>query len=110
MRAALLSLAAAASLLAAAPAIAAPPPVTVAIANFTFEPATLTVPAGTTVTWVNRDDIPHLVDAGDGSFTSPPLDTDDSFSVTLTAPGDVAYFCGLHPHMTGTITVLAGSG
>ncbi|MFO1047579.1 MAG: cupredoxin family copper-binding protein [Geminicoccaceae bacterium] len=108
MKAALLALAA--TVLAMAPAMATPPPVTVAIANFTFEPATLTVPAGTTVTWVNRDDIPHLVDAGDGSFASPPLDTDDSFSFTLTAPGDVAYFCGLHPHMTGTIRVVAGSG
>jgi plastocyanin len=59
---------------------------------------------------VNRDDIPHLVDAGDGSFASPALDTGDSFSLTLTEPGKVGYFCGLHPHMTGTITVLAAPG
>lgn len=110
MRRALLPLVAvAAGLLTASPTLAAAP-VTVAIANFTFAPASLTVPAGTTVTWVNRDDIPHLVDAGDGSFTSPPLDTDDSFSLTLTTPGEVAYFCGLHPHMTGTIKVVAASG
>lgn len=109
MRHLLLPLATTACLLTAGPGMAATP-VTVAIGNFTFAPAALTVPVGTRVTWVNRDDIPHLVDAGDGSFTSPPLDTDDSFSLTLTTPGEVAYFCGLHPHMTGTITVLPAPG
>ena len=62
-------------------------PVTIAIANFTFEPPALTVPAGTEVTWVNQDDIPHLVDAADGAFRSPPLDTDDRFTLRLDRAG-----------------------
>ena len=76
----------------------------VTIDNFTFEPAQLTVKIGTTVTWKNRDDIPHLVVSA-GKFRSKTLDTDDSFSFTFTAPGDYSYFCSLHPHMTGTIKV-----
>ena len=68
-------------------ASAAAPPVTIAIANFTFDPPALTVPAGTEVTWVNQDDIPHLVDAADGAFRSPPLDTDDRFTLRLDRAG-----------------------
>ena len=78
---------------------------TVRIANFTFEPETLTVPAGTTVTWVNDDDIPHLVIEKEGRFRSSALDTNDSYSQTMSAPGTVEYFCALHPHMTGKIVV-----
>ena len=77
---------------------------TVNIDNFTFEPKALTVKIGTTVTWKNRDDIPHLVVSA-GKFRSKTLDTDDSFSFTFTATGDYTYFCSLHPHMTGTIKV-----
>ena len=76
----------------------------VMIDNFTFEPAQLTVKAGTTVTWKNRDDIPHTVVAG-GKFRSKALDTDDSYSFTFTTAGDYKYFCSLHPHMTGSIRV-----
>ncbi len=76
----------------------------VMIDNFTFEPARLTVKVGTTVTWKNRDDIPHTVVAA-GKFRSKTLDTDDSYSLTFTAAGDYKYFCSLHPHMTGTIKV-----
>jgi plastocyanin len=74
------------------------------IDNFTFEPAQLTVNVGTTVTWQNRDDIPHLVVSA-GKFRSKTLDTDDSFSFTFTAAGDYKYFCSLHPHMTGMVKV-----
>ena len=74
------------------------------IDNFTFEPAQLTVKVGTTVTWTNRDDIPHVVVSA-GKFRSKTLDTDDSFSFTFTAPGDYKYFCSLHPHMTGMVKV-----
>ena len=74
------------------------------IDNFVFEPAELTVKVGTTVTWINRDDIPHLVVSA-GKFHSKALDTDDKFSFTFTAPGDYKYFCSLHPHMTGLIKV-----
>ena len=93
----------------AAPVIAAAPPggVTITIANFTYDPPTLTVPAGTEVTWVNRDDIPHLLAATDGQFRSPPMDTDDSFTARLTTPGEIDYFCSLHPHMTGKLIVTA---
>ena len=76
----------------------------VMIDNFTFEPAQLTVKVGTTVTWKNRDDIPHTVVSA-GKFRSKTLDTDDSYSFTFTAAGDYKYFCSLHPHMTGTIKV-----
>ena len=76
----------------------------VMIDNFTFEPAQLTIKVGTTVTWKNRDDIPHAVVSA-GKFRSKTLDTDDSYSFTFTSPGDYTYFCSLHPHMTGIIKV-----
>jgi plastocyanin len=76
----------------------------VMIDNFTFQPAELTVKVGTTVTWTNRDDIPHTVVSA-GKFRSKTMDTDDSFTFTFTAAGDYKYFCSLHPHMTGMIKV-----
>jgi len=82
----------------------------VAIDNFTFQPARLTVTAGTTVTWTNKDDIPHAVAAVDKLFKSKALDTDDSYSFTFTTPGTYQYFCSIHPHMTGTIVVEAATG
>ena len=82
----------------------APRDTNVTIDNFTFEPAQLTVKVGTTVTWKNRDDIPHTVVSA-GKFRSKTMDTDDSFSFTFTAAGDYKYFCSLHPHMTGMIKV-----
>jgi plastocyanin len=78
---------------------------TIKIANFTFDPATLTVKAGTTVTWVNADDIPHLVTEKDGKFHSSAIDTDEKFSQTFSTPGTVEYFCAIHPKMTGKIVV-----
>lgn len=79
----------------------------VAIDNFTFGPATLTVPIGTTVVWTNRDDIPHTVtsDKSPPLFRSKPLDTGDTFKATFDKPGTYGYFCSLHPHMQGTIVV-----
>jgi len=92
---------------AAAPA-AAPAAATVTIGNFTFGPAALVVRPGTTVTWVNGDDIPHTVVAADTkAFKSKVLDTDGRFSFTFTQPGTYAYFCSIHPHMTGKIIVKA---
>ncbi len=79
--------------------------VTVKIENFTFAPADLTITPGTTVTWVNDDDIPHAVVETEKTFRSKALDTDDRFSFTFTTPGEFSYFCSLHPHMTGKITV-----
>ncbi len=77
----------------------------VGIENFNFVPQTLTVAVGTTVTWVNHDDIPHLVVSTVKKFTSQPLDTDDHFAFRFTQPGTYNYFCGLHPKMTATIIV-----
>jgi len=77
----------------------------VKIANFTFEPPVLTVKVGTTVTWVNDDDIPHLVSEKDGKFRSSALDTGDKFSQAFKTPGTVEYFCVLHPHMIGKVVV-----
>ena len=79
----------------------------VKIDNFTFNPAQVTVHAGDTVIWVNHDDIPHTVTSKTQAFRSKALDSDDRFSFTFTAPGSFAYFCSLHPHMTGTIVVEA---
>ena len=83
----------------------------VGIDNFTFNPQSVTVKAGTTVTWTNRDDIPHGLAATNNVFKrSQALDTDDSFSFTFTTPGTYQYFCYIHPHMTGTIVVEAATG
>lgn len=78
----------------------------VKIENFSFTPEKLTVKAGTTITFENDDDIPHLVVANDKSFRSEALDTGDKYALTLTKPGAFPYYCGMHPHMQGTITVV----
>ena len=91
-----------------AAAHAAPAPVTVKIDNFTFTPQVITIPAGTTVTWVNDDDAPHTVVADDHkSFRSKPLDTGESYSFTFMSAGTFPYFCSIHPHMTGKVVVKA---
>jgi len=77
----------------------------VKIDNFTFGPAELTVKAGTTITWTNRDDIPHTVVSAEQAFKSKALDTDDTFSSTFSTPGTYSYFCSLHPKMTGKVVV-----
>ena len=82
----------------------------VKIDNFTFNPRQVTVKAGDTVTWINHDDIPHTVTSKTMAFRSKPMDTDDKFSFTFTTPGSYAYFCSLHPHMTGSVVVEASTG
>ncbi len=77
----------------------------VKIDNFSFGPETLTVPVGTTVTWTNRDDIPHTVVSTDGVFKSKVRDTDEKFSYTFAKAGTYPYFCSVHPKMTGKIVV-----
>jgi plastocyanin len=77
----------------------------VKIDNFSFGPAALTVPVGTTITWTNRDDIPHTVVSTDGIFKSKVLDTDEKFSFTFSKAGTYPYFCSIHPKMTGKIIV-----
>jgi plastocyanin len=77
----------------------------ITIDNFTFTPKELTVAVGTTVKWVNHDDIPHTIANKDKAFRSQALDTDDSYSFTFTSAGTFDYFCGLHPHMVGKVIV-----
>ncbi len=86
-------------------AVAAQEANVVTIDNFTFTPPELTVPVGTTVKWVNHDDIPHTVVNKDKVFRSKALDTDDSYSFTFASAGTFDYFCSLHPHMQGKIIV-----
>jgi plastocyanin len=86
-------------------AVAAQDANVVTIDNFTFSPKELTVAVGTTVKWVNHDDIPHTVVNTDKAFRSKALDTDDSFSYTFASAGTFEYFCALHPHMVGKVTV-----
>ena len=78
---------------------------TITIDNFTFTPSELNVAVGTTVMWINHDDIPHSVVEDNKAFRSKALDTDDSYSFTFTTAGTFSYFCGLHPHMTGKVIV-----
>jgi plastocyanin len=90
------------------PAAPAPAKAAVAIDNFAFTTPTITVAAGTTITWTNRDDIPHTVTASDGpppSFRSHPLDTGDHYDMLFAKPGTYQYFCSLHPKMRGTVIV-----
>jgi plastocyanin len=77
----------------------------VSIQNFAFAPAALRVPVGAAITWTNEDDVPHTVTAQDKAFTSDALDTGASYSHTFTTPGVYAYYCAIHPVMTGQIIV-----
>ena len=77
----------------------------VVLDNFSFAPAMAAVAAGSTVTWTNRDDVPHNIVSTDQKFKSPVLDTDEQFSHTFDAPGTYKYFCSIHPKMTGQVVV-----
>lgn len=83
----------------------APVTAEVKIDNFVFGPQTVKVRVGTTVTWTNRDDIPHTVVSTDGVFKSKALDTDDKFAFTPTHPGTYKYYCSIHPKMTAELMV-----
>lgn len=84
---------------------AGPPTAEVKIDNFSYSPATLTVKAGTQVTWTNHDDMPHTVTSEDKSFKSKALDTDEKFTFTPSKPGTYTYYCSIHPKMTGKLVV-----
>jgi Icc protein len=77
----------------------------VKIDNFSFGPQTITVPVGATVTWTNRDDIPHTSASTEGVFRSKVMDTDEKFSYTFTKAGTYPYYCTIHPKMTGQVVV-----
>jgi plastocyanin len=100
-----LALAGAPQIAAAAEAAAAASPATVTIDKFAFAPATLTVKAGTTVTWTNLDHTPHTIAEKNRAFRSAALDTGDTFSYTFATAGEYRYSCTLHPQMTGKIVV-----
>ncbi|QCH26190.1 cupredoxin family copper-binding protein [Mycobacteroides salmoniphilum] len=89
----------------AAPSSPAPAGPAVNIENFAFNPPTLTVPAGTTVTWTNKDEEPHNVVAEDGTFRSPGMDAQGTFSYQFATPGTYQYVCGIHPFMKATVVV-----
>lgn len=91
-----------------APAPPAHPPAgpnAIDIDNFAFAPSTMTVKAGTTVTWTNRDEEPHTVVAHDGSFHSPGMGTGATYSFTFDHAGTFAYICSIHPFMRATVVV-----
>jgi plastocyanin len=78
----------------------------VSIDNFSFTPATLTVPVGAKVTWTNKDDVPHTVVSTNKAFPhSPALDTDQSFSYAFAKAGTYEYYCSVHPKMVGKVVV-----
>jgi plastocyanin len=81
------------------------PEIEVKIDNFVFAPGVVTVKAGTQVTWINKDDIPHTVDSTEGKFKSAALDTDDKFQFRFSEPGEYPFYCRMHPKMTGKIIV-----
>ena len=84
---------------------AGPSTADIKIDNFSFAPATLTVKAGTQITWTNGDDIPHTVVSDDHTFKSKVLDTDEKFTFTASKPGTYSYFCSIHPKMTAKVVV-----
>jgi len=78
----------------------------IVIADFSFSPKTLTIPAGATVTWTNHDNVPHALVSADNQFQkSPVLKAGQSFSNTFATAGTYSYFCSIHPRMTGKIIV-----
>jgi amicyanin len=77
----------------------------VEITKHKFSRPALTVPVGTTVTWLNRDEDLHTVVSTTLAFKSAGLETDEAYSYTFTKPGVYEYFCTLHPLMTGKVIV-----
>ena len=75
------------------------------IADFKYDPETVTVDAGTEVTWTNSDDAAHTATADDSSFDTGDLDQGDSNSVTFDEPGTFTYYCRFHPFMKATVEV-----
>jgi plastocyanin len=79
--------------------------VAVGIAGFKFNPATLTIPVGTTVTWTNSDTAPHTATSDSNAWTTPMIQTGQSASITFTQAGTFPYHCSVHPNMKATIIV-----
>jgi plastocyanin len=83
----------------------APGDVQVVIKDFMFHPTNVTIKAGATMTWVNRDEEPHTVTSDTGLFRSGALDTNDTFVFKFDKPGTYHFLCSIHPQMVGTIVV-----
>jgi len=77
----------------------------ITIDSFRFAPQNLTVKAGATVTWINKDDVPHTVVSNEKRFRSGVIETGGRFSFTFSNPGTYEYFCSVHPQMTGKVIV-----
>ena len=96
---------------AATPTRSLPPGVNITIQNYGFNPQTVTIPVGTTVTWTNLDTVDHQISDSSTTiapgllFTSRPLGKGDSFSFTFTSAGTYQYYCIIHTYMTGTVFV-----
>ena len=82
-----------------------PPTGSVSIVNMSFSPGTITVKAGTTITWKNNDNMAHTVTADDASFDSGALNVGQSFSHTFNTVGTVKYHCTYHSTMTASVVV-----
>jgi plastocyanin len=93
-----------------APLLPPKAPVTAAVVSiegFAFSPQTLTIRAGSTVVWTNRDPAPHTVTADDGTFDSGILQSGATFRQTFLKPGTYRYTCTIHPSMKGVVEVMA---
>jgi plastocyanin len=88
-----------------APSTASAATIRISVKEFMFAPLSLTVKAGSTVTWINLDQEPHTVVSEAGLFRSGALDTSESFSYKFDSPGTYRYLCTIHPRMTGIIVV-----
>lgn len=91
------------------PSAAAQGSASVSIVDFAFDPGSVTVDAGATVTWTNQGPSPHTVTADDGSFDSGTLDAGGTFSFTFNTAGTVSYHCTIHPNMVGSVVVNGGT-
>ena len=77
----------------------------IVIKDFMFTPTSVTIKAGATVTWANKDDEPHTVVSDTGLFRSGAMDTDDTYKFTFDKPGTYHFTCSIHPRMVGTVVV-----
>jgi plastocyanin len=80
------------------------------IFDFGFDSPSITIEAGSTVTWTNTGNAPHTVTADDGTFDSGTLDNGGTFSFTFDTPGTYTYHCEIHPNMTAEIVVTEAGG
>jgi plastocyanin len=78
---------------------------TIDIKGFSFQPSSMTVQVGTTVTWVDHDSVDHTITSDDGKFNSGTIMSGGQFKFVFSQPGTYSYHCNIHPSMTGVVTV-----